>query len=366
MKQTSILFILIITLWSCGSDVPPAESKMTSNHEVKQTQIDTISKYAANFPNETQLAFAFIQGDSAFFSGVIRKDNQLTLLQNQDSVFEIGSITKVFTSTLLAHTVMAGKIALDDPIEKSLLFKLKEGQAITFKNLANHTSGLPRLPGGMMWEMVNNPSNPYAEYDQGKLEAYLKDDLKLETVAGETYTYSNLGAGLLGNLLEHINNMSYEQQLQQKIFEPLGMINSSSHREKVQSKLVKGRDGDGKITANWDLNALKAAGSILSTVSDLSHFVMANFSQDSVLAFQRQKTFEVNENMSLALGWHIIKSKEGDSWYWHNGGTGGYSSSMALDIPGKYAVIVLSNVSATSGDSGRIDKLCFALMRTVR
>lgn len=364
------LFVLLAT--SCGSPKPkPATPMMEPEAQVSSSQVDSIQHYLSDFPNKTQVAVAILRGDSVRYIGAKRHQDTLKNIQNRDSVFEIGSITKVFTSTLLAHAMIEQKARLDDPVAGFYTFDFheaeKDGKVITLQSLANHTSGLPRLPSNMMFDAVMNSDNPYKDYDQGKLEDYLKNDLTLNAVPGETYAYSNLGAGLLGNALEQAFQTSYERLLQAKVFQPLGMEHSTTYREDVQDRLVGGLDPEGKPTPNWDLNALKAAGAILSSVADLSQFAKANFHRDSLGVYEllQQKTFTVNDNMALALGWHILTTRDGYTWHWHNGGTGGYSSSMALDLERQHAVIVLSNVSAFHDANDRIDQLTFSLMRTL-
>jgi len=109
---------------------------------------------------------------------------------------------------------------------------------------------------------------------------------------------------------------------------------------------------------------LAGAGAIFSTVEDLSQFAISQFEyKNKELELTKEKTFELNENTDIGLGWHILKNKSDNLWYWHNGGTGGYSSSMAIDVKTKNGIIILSNVSAFNPNMGNIDKLCFELMK---
>ena len=111
---------------------------------------------------------------------------------------------------------------------------------------------------------------------------------------------------------------------------------------------------------------MAGAGAIFSTVEDLSQFAISQFdNSNKELKLTRKKTFEVNENMDIGLGWHILKSQSKNFWHWHNGGTGGYSSSMVIDENTKNGIIILSNISAFNPNMGNIDKLCFALMKTI-
>ena len=144
------------------------------------------------------------------------------------------------------------------------------------------------------------------------------------------------------------------------------MHNSTSDISKIKGYLVKGLNDKGKEVPNWEFSVLAGAGGIYSTVEDLSQFAIAQFDySNKELKLTRKKTLEVNENMDIGLGWHILKSQSNNFWYWHNGGTGGYSSSMAIDPKTKNGIIILSNVSAFNPNMENIDKLCFELMKTL-
>ena len=143
---------------------------------------------------------------------------------NGDTLFEIGSITKVFTSLLLADAVERGEVALTDPVGKFLPAKVRMpergGRAITLQDLATHTSGLPRLPTNMA---PKDPSNPYADYTFENLYAFLSD-YQLTRDIGSQYEYSNLGGGLLGHALTLAAHATdYEALVRARVTTPLGM-----------------------------------------------------------------------------------------------------------------------------------------------
>lgn len=196
------------------------------------------------------------------------------------------------------------------------------------------------------------------------MEDYITHELELSNKG--KYQYSNLGAGLLGYTLSKIENDTYENLLQNKIFSKYDMPNSTTDITSIKGTLVKGLNKEGIEVPNWDLAVLTAAGGIFSTVEDLSHFAVSQFDYtNKELKLTREKTFELNEKMDIGLGWHILKSQSKNLWYWHNGGTGGYSSSMVIDDKSKNGIIILSNVSAFNPNMGNIDKLCFELMKTL-
>ena len=144
------------------------------------------------------------------------------------------------------------------------------------------------------------------------------------------------------------------------------MVYSTTNREQVQEHLIAGLNPSGKETSNWDFDILVGAGGIMSSTMDLSQFALAQFNRENKALMATQKpTFTINDNMKIGLGWHILKRKNGKELIWHNGGTGGYTSSMALDTEHKNGIIILSNVSAFNKNMGNIDQLAFELIATL-
>lgn len=334
---------------------------------IAQTPAELVQKYGKAFPKYTELSIAVIEDDQISFYGFIKKDSIFEAKENETTIFEIGSITKVFTSTLLAHQVINKEMKLDQLVKKSLPFKLKGNPKITLKSLSNHSSGLPRLPDNIFPMMVNNPGNPYKGYDEEKLKEYCTKQLNLKQAIGKRSDYSNLGAGLLGYAICQETHKSYETLLQEIIFKPLEMSQTTTNRSLVEAQLIKGLDPKGKVTSNWDLEVLAPAGNVLSSVQDLSKFIRANFDlQNPVFQLQQSKTMTISKNMDIALSWHIIKTKSGKNLHWHNGGTGGYTSSMAVDVVNKKGVVILSNLSAFHPKMGNIDTLSFKLIETLK
>lgn len=327
-----------------------------TNYPKKISEI--IFSKAKDFPNNTQLSIAIIQNGKTNYYGVINLNDTIKPIENQNKVFEIGSITKVFTSTVLASLVEEGKIKLTDKINSYYSFPFKDNINLNFKDLANHTSGLPRLPENLD---LSNETNPYKSYGKTQIEEYLKNFLKLENA--KTYSYSNLGTGLLGYTLGLTQKMSFQKLLQNKVFDKYKMKNSFVSTKNLNDNLVKGQNPNGEITPNWDWDVLFGAGGILSTTEDLVKFAEAQFNpKNKELTLTRTPTSDINENMKIGLGWHLLKSKSGKDLIWHNGGTGGYSSSMTLNTNDKTAVIILSNLSAFHPKMRNIDGLCFELI----
>lgn len=367
MRSLFIIIVVIVALSGCGSNpnVKPAVNHLKIEN-LLIGQADSIFNQTKYFPDNTQFAIALIRNGQVVYCGSRRINDTLISVENKSKAFEIGSITKVFTTTLLSNFVLDKEVVLDSTINKHFDFPFKDNQEFTFRELANHTSGLPRLPSNIRFKAIFSPRNPYKDYDEQKLEVYLKNDISLDYPKGSKSEYSNLGMGLLSYSLRKISGKSFEQLTKEKIFDKYNMVNSSTNKAAIESILIGGLDDKGRPTPNWEVGALIGAGGIYSTVEDLSKFASAHFDSTNIeLTLTRVKTYQENETRDVGLGWFIINKKNGDKWYWHNGGTGGYSSSMAIDVEKKNGVIILSNISSYHKYFKNIDKLCFALMTTL-
>src|SRR5690606_3515037 len=245
MKTLLLFFFFLLTV-ACGKSQSPAVG-YDPGGKVDSVEAGLIFEHLKGFPDGTEVAFAFIEDGEVRYYGVARDGDSLRLSDNREKVFEIGSISKVFTSTLLANFVLEGKVKLDDNIGDHLEVPVKDDTRITFRSLANHTSGLPRVPSNLFF--LASPDNPYKDYDESKLESYLGEHLSLSSSAGVKSEYSNLGVGLLGYTLEKVSGEDYQSMLESYIFTKYGMVNSTTRRDDIADKLVAGMNGWGHPTS---------------------------------------------------------------------------------------------------------------------
>ena len=280
---------------------------------------------------------------------------------NGDTEFEIGSITKVFTSLLLADMVQRGEVALDDPVAKYLPASVKMptwgGRPITLMDLSTHTSGLPRTPSNLH---PKDPDNPYADYTVDQLYRFLNGF----TLTGETSTrfeYSNVGASLLGHALSRRAGMEYEALVRRRITAPLGMSDTVITLSPGQlARLAVGHDGALKPVKNWDFPALTGGGALRSTVNDLLKLLSAELGySDTALKTAMAAQLAVRRaagapNLVIALGWSV-QTEPGGTVVWHNGATGGYMSFIGFNPDTRTGVVALTNGAALIGpdDIGR-------------
>ncbi len=262
-----------------------------------------------------------------------------------DTVFEIGSISKVFTSLLLADMVVKGEVKLDDPISKYLPASInaptRNGKQITLLDLATHYSGLPRMPVGWTWDY-----SPEQMFES--LSHY-----QLTRDPGQKYEYSNYAVGLLGQILALRAGTDYETLLRTRITEPLGMQSTAIHLTPAMKANFTPGHGPGRGTSPpWEIPALAPAGGIRSTVNDLLIFLAANMgiiktplepAMKKMLSVHRP----VSPGLQVALGWHIQNGVIN-----HNGQTNGYCSFLAYDSQRKVGVVALSNSNQGIDDIG--------------
>jgi CubicO group peptidase (beta-lactamase class C family) len=271
-----------------------------------------------------------------------------------NSVFEIGSISKVFTSTVLAELVQEGKLHLDDPAQRFLPNDVKlpsrGGKVITLGNLAEQNSGLPRMPSNFH---PADESNPYADYTVRQMYDFLSG-YTLTRDPGALFEYSNLGVGLLGQVLSLASGKSYEELERTRVWEPLGMTHTAiTFTPWMRQHLALGHDEKGSVTANWDIPALAGAGAIRSTTIDMLKFLDANLHAERgalqrAMAFAQQARSPAG-NMRIGLNW-LSTYAAGDTIVWHNGGTGGYRTFIGLQPSRKIGVIVMTNSGGAGAD----------------
>ena len=321
---------------------------------VSKAQAELVHEHLKRFPEGTQVALALIDGQQTIFYGVERRNDSLITINNSDALFEIGSITKVFTAILLAQELVSGRLSPDEKVSGLLDMTFHTGNDMTLQEIASHTSGMPRLSGDF-FEHVSDESNPYKEYDPEKLTAYLAE--KLQVLEKKEYAYSNTGFAVLGYALSKHFERPYSEVIQNRILDPLQMRNSVIGAEHAGAKLVQGRNPMGEPTSNWDMNVHAPAGGIISSVAEMELFVRAQFdAKRKAMTLARVPIQNINEGLDVCLGWHMRK-KEIWNWYSHSGGTGGYRSVLVVDVDNQKGLILLSNISAFHFQHQKLDQL---------
>jgi CubicO group peptidase (beta-lactamase class C family) len=277
---------------------------------------------------------------------------------NGNTLFEIGSITKVFTTLVLANLVEQGTLKLGDRISTLLPDAVKvptrNGQEISLLHLATHTSGLPHLPDNFA---PADMSNPYVDYSVEQLYAFLSN-YQLPRDIGSQYEYSNLGTGLLGHLLSLKTGMDYETLVKTQITQPLQMHDTGIQLTAEQhTRFATGHNALGQPVPCWDLPTLAGAGALRSTATDLLKFLAANLQLGSsplnpiLQTTHAVQTQTGTPGMAIALGWHLLNHHEAEIIF-HDGGTGGFRSFLGFVNQKRLGVVVLSNSENDVDDIG--------------
>lgn len=273
------------------------------------------------------------------------------------TLFEIGSVTKTFTATLLADMVRRGEVRLDEPVSEllpdSVHVPQRDGRQITLLDLATQSSGLPRLPANMH---PANVEDPYADYSVAQLYAFLSS-FELPRDPGAKYEYSNLGVGLLGLALARRADTSYEALVRTRIAEPLGMpdtrvdLTSAEH-----DRLAPGHNAAGDTVPNWSLPTVAGAGALRSTLHDMMRYLAANMQADTTTALGRDmRVAQVSRRSTdapatrIGLVW-MVRDTNNTRIVWHNGGTGGYHAFIGFDPTRHVGVVMLINNTRGADD----------------
>jgi CubicO group peptidase (beta-lactamase class C family) len=285
------------------------------------------------------------------------------------TIFEIGSITKVFTGLLVADLAAHDLVGLDDPLAGYLPAWVQVpsfgGDQITLGDLASHASELPRNPKGMLRRWLGDRHNPDASLSVEELYTGLAQT-KLRRRPGERVKYSNLGAGLLGQALARAAGQPYEQLIRQRICVPLGMPDTIiTPSDQQRTRLATGHTRRGRAVPPLRLPALAGAGALRSTAADLLRLLEAILDPARTpLAAELERTqrprLRVARHLEVGLGWMIAHPPGAASpVLWHNGGTSGFRSFVGAARKTGTAVVVLSNSART------VDRLGLRLLKAL-
>jgi len=304
------------------------------------------------------VAVGVLRGDLSWFVGSGTAGPGRPSPPLADTIFEIGSVTKVFTATLLAALVEDGTVALQDPVQDYLPADVKlpvRGRPITLGDLATHTAGLPRLPHGFILRSLGHRRNPYAWFTVEDLYAGLPDT-RLRREPGGAPRYSNLGYGLLGHVLAVRVGSSYEELIAERICRPLELADTVMEvPELARGRFAQGHNRRAQPMPHWDLPVLAGAGALRSTVADLLAFLRLQLGEGEPAlvraAALTQATRVRHRGIAVGLGWTrgLLLGSDNELLF-HNGGTGGFRSFVGMVPATHTAVAVLSN-SARSVDA---------------
>ncbi|MBG6179786.1 serine hydrolase domain-containing protein [Arthrobacter sp. CAN_A1] len=298
-------------------------------------------------PQTSRHATAVVDPDGQSFAG---------FGADEVSEFEIGSISKIFTGMLLADAVDRGEVTLETQLGEILELRDAPVAKVTLRQLATHTSGLPRLPadlGFTVRAVFTNytAGNPYTDTRENLLE----QARNAAVATGGEFGYSNFGAALLGQAIAERAGLSYADLLRERITDPLGMANTyvPSGPDELQPEAVQGYAATGKAAEAWTMGGMAPAGGIRSTTADLALLAEALLDRTAPGSASLDQVKSA-AGTPMGLAWFVGTPADPaqDAYRSHNGQTGGFASMLVLDLDAERASLVLSNVSGSVDDLG--------------
>jgi len=352
---------LMLVMLTVAPAAPPVEAPLPVD-EVVRVHGDA---FVADKPFlATVIGITTPAGRSVWGFGGIERDGERTSPDGR-TLYEIASITKTMTGTLLADLVLEGRVRVDDPIESHLpdgwIMPTLADRQVSFLHLATHTSSIPRMPPGFtpFLMLTASRNDPYSKYEDENLRITLSQ-LELDRPIGSRYEYSNLGVGLLGRTLAFAAaEESTTGLFQKRLLAPLGLHDTCfDPTEEQLARLAPPFKSDGEAAHSWHFASLKACGGLRSTADDMLQYAEAALgrtptSLTPAFAMAMQPWRQICEGeRSIGFGWFVQptnlpsapdgKTRQGQL-IWHNGATGGYRSFLGLMPERGCAIVVLSN-----------------------
>jgi CubicO group peptidase (beta-lactamase class C family) len=282
---------------------------------------------------------------------------------SENTIFEIGSITKTFTANLIWQLYLENKLDVNASVRKYLPESLHNDSIlgrIIIRDIAQQSSGLPRLPDNWLKVKGFDPLQPYGPYNREYLYEYLSSIKKIKP---GTYEYSNVGFGILGTIAEIITSVKLETLYSNYIFRPLNMNASYTLKRKSNNDTATGYM-EGQPVNYWTFDAMSGAGAIKSTATDILNYLEAHTRNTKKKFFNAAALLIKNirpasQNIGIGYGWHTLNDLSARV-YWHNGGTYGFSTFAAFEPEKKICLVVAANAFQVNA---RVDKFSRELMK---
>lgn len=359
--KTTIYLSALAMLCGYTSCVKPAREERVINTDNRMANhIDSLVNESFSSlsltHNGVAISIGVINGDSTYYYNYGTSVKGDRTLPNRATIHEIGSITKTFTAATLTSLLWQDGISLDSPIagflpDTAARNLANPGKKVTFRHLLCHTSGLPRIPADLGSQPGATPQNPYAGYDSNRVYSYLANHF-LGSVPGTTAEYSNLATGLAGLIIERRYTHSFNDMVQNMVCLPLNMTATGVT---PNGTTAKGYDFNGTEQPYWDMAGLKGAGALRSCAGDLIKYARAALGSapgNLARVMDTCTTVQVKQNGQdlFGLGWEFYYLTNGKRITVKDGGTGGFTSFIAVDRATRRAVVMLCNLSpATQG-----------------
>ena len=307
----------------------------------------------------------------SFIKGYGTVSKASATVPSASTVFQIASVSKLFTASLLQILCDEGALRMDATLAELIgdsMALSPAAQQVTLKQLATHTSGFPSFPKSHVIKAIElagkeNLMHPYSHLGPKYIFDYL-ETTEDKREPGR-FEYSNFGMGLLGHVLELVTKKSLESLAAEKLFAPLDMRNTAiSLTPEMKEHLAQGYTASRQPSPIWTFSALAGAGAFNSNAEDMMKFVRANIEDGSNMSRTLKKMHEPQFGGDTGIGWlqpmFLDRFFGNKTVVWHNGIVGGYVSYVSVDIKNKTGIVVLFNKAVD------VRMLGMALTRQVR
>lgn len=354
MKTNVLLATLMVwTVFSCTNPSPEQQATNDLTRSLDSlVQLEVKNKFIPS------VAVGIVKdGEVVLAKAYGYADVEEKTAANAKTIYQLGSVTKLFTGHVLAHLIEQGDMALTDRLatffpELDSFPIPPDGTPITVRDIATHSAEFPRYPENL----DRQDPHPIKGYTRAAMMTGIQQ-VEIDTATGYRYNYSNFGYGVLGLAMEFRTDTTYEALVQQHILEPYGMTSSSVTQADTQhSRLAVPylAVNPEQRTEPWDMGTLSAAGNIFSNVDDLNQFMLHLLTDKAVNRTQQQKLLRINDTWSYGLGCFVIDSETYKTpVIYHGGDIDGYASSLTLYPEHRLGIVLLTNYGAgeTVGDT---------------
>ncbi len=321
-----------------------------------------------------------LAGPGSVVVGVIRDGRRLVIGRGDSgrpdggpadgrTLFQIASLTKPFTGTILAEMIRTGRVAAADPLERHLAraspVPTYDGRPIRLRDLATHTAGLPNVPETprFSWNRLDDQSNPYKPLTRDEVRSWLSG-YSLPVSPGTRFRYSNVGMAVLGEALAAAAGTSYETLLKRVVTERFGLGDTTLRLSPEQQRRKAVGHARGAVVPDWEAPAMQPSFGLYSTADDLLRWLSANLggcgaregggcdaAATATLALAQAVQVDGRAladpgalgQGAMALGWFVAWAGDGSPILWHSGSTGGFNAYIAFSRAHRWAVVALSN-----------------------
>ncbi|NII29272.1 beta-lactamase family protein [Pseudoflavitalea sp. X16] len=346
-----IAFTSLFILWATVSYSQlnqTAGRKVATDNPLKSKLDSLVDKSVRTYFSNTSgvgLSIGMVKNGKTYFYNYGETANGNGVLPTNKTIYEIGSLTKTFTGILLAQAVLDKKIKLDDDIRKYLKEPYPNleynGTPIRVVDLSNHTARVTRIFLNFFMQAGYDSTNPYLHYSKEMLYQGFHA-MKMDTLPGKKHSYSNMGVGLLGYILEDVYTQDYFTLISTFILRPIKMNDTKIDISHVRD-LAKAHNAQKEVVPFWDMPSMPACGALRSNTADMIKYIYAN-NEDATkgIALSHKLTFGTDKD-GLGLNWFILTTPEGYRVLNHRGSTGGSRSSFQCFPDQQAGFVLLTN-----------------------